>query len=198
MKSNTKKRSLVMFLLVLCLAIGVALVGTLARYMTSRTVSDEGRAAKFGLNIPNTFDLFKETYTNVDSDTDGQKVIAPGTQGKYDFVVSGTSEVTYKVEASATIEYAEVWGDYEPLKFSLDGNVWMSLTELNAALATALNSEVMQPNSVYSGAQTIYWQWPFHVSPEYDIKDTAIGAAAAAGQSPTVTMTLTVLAAQVD
>ena len=198
--TETKKnrKATLILLLVLLVAITSAFVGTLAKYMTSETVSDDTVVAKFGLNIPNSIDLFSDSYSNVKSDTDGKMIIAPGTSGHYNFAVTGTSEVAYTVSADITVTYSEEWDDYEPLKFSINGDDWTDLEDFKGNLSTALASNTMAPNETYSNAQTIYWRWPFHVSPENDIKDTAMGRLAVGGTAPQVTVNIEVTAAQVD
>ena len=185
-------------ILILAIAITGTLIGTLARYVTSGEVGDDADAAKFGLNIPTTIDLFSDSYTNVKADVDGKKIIAPGTTGQYKFEVTGTSEVAYRVSANISVEYSEAWSEYAPLEFSLNGNDWFKLEPFKLLLSSALESEVMAPNTPYASTQTFYWKWPFHVSDENDIRDTEMGAIAATGVAPSVTVTIEVIAAQVD
>jgi len=194
---RNKKTLLIALLLVLVMATG-ALIGTLAKYVTSSTTSDEAVVAKFGLNLPNTIDLFSDSYTNVVAEDGKTKIIAPGTTGNYTFAVTGTSEVAYKVLADIKIEYSEEWNDHAPLLFSLNGTDWKSLADFQTALSTALDSELIAANATYSSTQTIHWTWPFDVSPEENVKDTAVGIAAAEVPTPTVTITIEMTAAQVD
>ena len=197
-KKRKKKIALFILLVVLVVTTGV-LIGTLAKYVTSEDVSDSAVAAKFGLNIPNTINLFSDSYTNVEADTPGKKIIAPGTSGQYAFAVEGTSEVAYKVEADITVTYSEEWGTYKPLEFSIDGTDWTDdLTEFETDLSSELASDVIDPNDTYSSTQTIYWRWPFHISSANDIKDTEIGVAAAEGDAPKVTVDIEVTALQVE
>ena len=196
-KGRNKKTLLVALLLLAVVATG-AFVGTLARYAASGTVTDEAVVAKFGLNIPNTISLFSETYPNVESDTEGKNVIAPGTSGEYNFEVTGTSEVAYKVTATVTVTYSEEWDGYEPLEFSINGLNWTNLADFKTNLSNALESETMDPGAAYASTQTIYWQWPFHVSNEYDLKDSTVGLAAATETAPSVTVVIEAVAAQIE
>ena len=195
-KRKNKKIVLLALLLLLVMVTG-AFIQTLAKYMTAGTVDDSAVVAEFGLDIPNTIDLFSDSYTNVQANEGGKKIIAPGTSGHYTFSVTGTSEVAYKVSADISITYSDEWAGDTPLRFSLDGNTWTTLALFEEALATALASNVMAPNTTYSNAQTIYWMWPFHVSSASDILDTAMGEAAATGTVPSVTVTIEVTAVQV-
>jgi len=198
----TEKRKSKKFMLIVLLALFVvvasALIGTLAKYMTSSTISDDAVAAKFGLNIPNTVDLFSDSYTNVLADTSGKKIVAPGTSGQYKFELTGTSEVSYKVSANITVAYSEEWNEYEPLEFSVNGTTWTNLEQFKTNLSSALESKTLLPNETYSNAQTIHWRWPFHTSTENDAKDTQMGITAAEGTAPEVTVSIEVIAAQAE
>ena len=194
-ETRKRKRLLLIGLLVLLFAITTAFVGSLARYSTSKTVSDSAVVAKFGLNVPNEINLFSASYTNVQADTDGKKIIAPGTQGQYTFNVSGTAEVAYKVSSNISLSYSEEWGSYAPLKFSINGETWTDFAQFKDNLNSALESDVIAPNATYSGTQTIYWKWPIS---EDDAKDNEVGYAAATGTAPGVSINIEVNAIQVD
>ena len=199
MVKKQKNRKIVLIaLLILSVAATSAFVGTLAKYVMSDTASDDAVAAKFGLGVPNTIDLFSDSYTNVEADTDGKKIIAPGTTGQYTFNVTGTSEVAYKISANVTVAYSEEWDGYAPLKFSVNGTNWTDLADFKDNLSNALATETMAPGEAYANTQTIYWEWPFYVSDEYDIKDTQMGVAAATETAPKVTVSIEVTAAQID
>jgi hypothetical protein len=196
-KQNKRKAALIA-LLALSVIVTSTLIGTLAKYATSRTVSDNASAAKFGLNIPNTINLFADSYTNVESATPGKKVIAPGTFGQYDFSITGSSEVAYAVSANVTVTYSEEWGEYNPLEFSINGTTWTDLDQFKTDLSAALQSQILDPDEPYTNMQTIYWRWPFHTSAANDIKDTEMGVAAATGTAPKVTINIEATAAQVQ
>ena len=193
------KRVMLIALLIALVLVTGSFIGTIARYVTKTTVSQSARVAKFGLNVPETIDLFKESYGNVAADTEGNKIIAPGTEGKYEFAVSGTSEVAYEVSANVTLEYSEEWNDYEPLQFSTNGTNWTDFATFKAALETALSNELIAPNAAYDGQQEIHWKWPYSTGDaDDDANDTAMGAKSAVGPAPTVTVTILVTATQVD
>ena len=197
-KRRENNRKIYVVLLVLLFAVTSAFIGTLAKYATSDTVTDDTVAAKFGLNIPDSIDLFSDSYDNVDADVTGKKIIAPGTSGQSSFVVTGTSEVAYRVSANVSVVYSEEWNGYEPLLFSLNGDDWYDLADFQQRLSTALESEVMEPNEAYTSTHTIHWEWPFYVSAENDIKDTAMGVLAAGETVPNVVVNIEVTATQID
>ena len=196
-KKRKNRKSILIALLILSVVATCAFIGTLAKYITSGTVSDDAVVAKFGLDVPETINLFSDSYTNVKADVDGKKIIAPGTTGQYTFEVTGTSEVAYKVSANITVTYFEEWDGYAPLEFSVNGTTWTDLETFKANLSNALASEVMAPGEEYTNTQTIYWQWPFYVSDENDIRDTEMGVVAATGTAPKVTVGIEVTAAQI-
>ena len=198
-EKQKNRKPIVLALLLLFVVVTGALIGTLGKYVTADTVSDDAVVAEFGLNIPNTINLFSDTYTNVQADSDGKKIIAPGTSGQYKFAVTGKSEVAYKVSADIAVTYAGEWNGYAPLEFSMDGLSWTNdIEQFQTSLGNALESETMPPNTEYTSTQTIYWKWPFHVSAENDIKDTQLGVAAAEGTVPGVSVTIEMTATQID
>ena len=197
-KKQENKRKILIALLILSVVATGAYIGTIAKYVTSSTASDSAVVAKFGLNVPNTIQLFSDSYTNVKADVDGKKIVAPGTKGQYNFAVTGASEVAYRVSANITVLYSEEWDGYTPLEFSIDGTTWTTLEDFKVNLSNALASETISPGNVYSSTQKIYWRWPFHVSEEFDIKDTQMGIAAATETAPEVTVNINMIAAQVE
>ena len=197
-KKQKNRKTLLIVLLILSVVVTGAFIGTLAKYVTSKTVSDDAVAAEFGLDVPNVVDLFSDSYTNVTADTDGKKIIAPGTSGQYRFQITGTSEVAYKVIANIAVIYSDEWNGYAPLEFSINGTNWTNLADFKENLSNALASKTMAPGEEYESTQTIYWKWPFHTSAGNDIKDTQMGMAAATGTAPKVTVSIEVIAEQVD
>jgi len=192
------KRTRLIALLALFVTVTSIFIGTLAKYVTKETISDSAVVATFGLNIPNEINL--DSYTNVTADAEGKKIIAPGTTGHYDFTITGTSEVAYKVLADITLTYSDEWEDYEPLKFSFDGENWLDLATFKTTLSGLLESEELEPNETYTTEQAIHWEWPFHTSEENDIKDTALGVMSADSEqgTPSVTLSIKATAEQID
>ena len=197
-KKRENRKIVFIVLLILAVAITGTLNGTLAKYLTSNEGSDDAVAAKFGLNVPNTINLFSDSYTNVKADVDGKKIIAPGTTGQYKFEVTGYSEVAYQVSANIAVAYSEEWNGYAPLEFSINGTTWTNLEDFKTNLSNALASKTMAPGEEYANAQTIYWKWPFYVSDENDIRDTEMGVVAVSETAPKVTVNIEVKATQVD
>ena len=55
-KNQTNKKSILIALLILSVVASGALIGTLAKYVTSGVIIDNAAVAKFGLEVPNTID----------------------------------------------------------------------------------------------------------------------------------------------
>lgn len=112
MKKNKMMR-IASFLLVAVLLSTSVISGTFAKYVTSDSVADSARVAKFGVVVTATGSLFERSYTTADAnaatdgDTDGlsvvssneQDVVAPGTGNAngLDISVTGQPEVDVRV-----------------------------------------------------------------------------------------------------
>lgn len=107
----------------------------------------------------------------------GQRLIAPGSHGVYDFVICNNA--SFSIDYTLTITYQN---DYDiPLSFRLrkgtkylagDGTHWVSA----AQLAQAISAKVL------SGGEEEYsldWRWPYYINHEMDKKDTSLGILAA-------------------
>lgn len=111
------------------------LSGTLAKYTTSVTVEDTAKVAKFAFTMTDkepsgsgtgntqtetgttavTFKIFETNDTAVADGTTDQKLIAPGTNGKFNFEFKNTSDVavedSYKIELTGDQETAAASGE---------------------------------------------------------------------------------------
>ena len=201
--NNTRKRSSMMVRLVAVLAVTMMFTmcfvgGTFAKYTSSATGTDSATVAKWSFKVGETdiattntfaFDLFKTI-----KDSDGIKdetemnpvdgsIIAPGTQGSFDLVLTNASQVT----AQYAIDYTVTNANNIPVKFSVDGGTtWTDdLADVTASAETTL--------AVGSAAETItvQWKWDFNGN---DTTDTNLGSAATA----TLTVAAKVTATQVD
>ena len=158
---------------------------------------------------------YSATITNSVDSADGADVIAPGTKGDWVNVsVSGTPEVAVKVEYAADLEL-EGWilGDhttfYCPVIIIIDGVEYSAAgtgcTTADAFEAyieakIAAHTESFAPNQNLSDASvntlTISWKWNFESGD--DSADTYYGNLAAAGQAPTISLTVTTTVTQID
>ena len=201
--NNTRKRSSMMVRLVAVLAVVMMFTmcfvgGTFAKYTSSGTGTDTATVAKWSFKVGETdiattdtftFDLFKTI-----KDSDGIKdetemnpvdgsIIAPGTQGSFDLVLTNASQVTAQYAIDDTVTN----NNDIPVKFSVDGgsNWTNDLADVAASDSTKLAAN--------SGTTTItvQWKWDFNGN---DTTDTALGSAATA----TLTVAAKVTATQVD
>jgi len=199
MKKNKMMRA-ASALLVAVLLTTCAISGTFAKYVSTATGTDTARVAKWAFNVgeaniaqTNTFvfDLFTYTDANVDVDGNGSEhVIAPGTTGKFDIVLTNNSEVT----ATYAVDFTEVRtasdkGNVIPMKYSLDSTNWVDNID-DIDVASGVTSIGMNGGST---TVTIYWKWDFN---GLDNVDTDLGQDY--DGVPNVTISATVTATQVD
>ena len=201
--NNTRKRSSMMVRLVAVLAVTMMFTmcfvgGTFAKYTSSATGTDSATVAKWSFKVGETdiattdtftFDLFKtiKDSNGTDNESDMSPVdgtiIAPGTQGSFDLVLTNASQVT----AQYAIDYTVTNTGNIPVQFSVDGGTtWTNdLADVAASDSTKLAAN--------SGTTTItvQWKWVFDGN---DANDTALGSAATA----TLTVAAAVTATQVD
>ena len=200
---NNKKRSSMMVRLVAVLAVVMMFTmcfvgGTFAKYTSSATGTDSATVAKWSFKVGETdiaasneftFDLFKTikdsngTDNETDISPDDGTIIAPGTQGSFNLVLTNASQVT----AQYAIDYTVTNTGNIPVQFSVDGGTnWTNdLADVAASDATKLAAN--------SGTTTItvQWKWVFDGN---DTTDTNLGKVGTA----TLEVSAKVTATQVD
>ena len=201
---RSQRRSSMMVRLVAVLAVTMMFTmcfvgGTFAKYTSSGTGTDTATVAKWSFKVGETdiattdtftFDLFKTI-----KDSDGIKnetemnpvdgsIIAPGTQGSFDLVLTNASQVT----AQYAIDYTVTNNNDIPVKFSVDGGTtWTNdLADVAASDSTKLAAN--------SGTTTIKVQWKWDFNGSDDSFDTALGI----GGNAVLTVKAEVTATQVD
>ena len=202
--NNTRKRSSMMVRLVAVLAVTMMFTmcfvgGTFAKYTSSGTGTDSATVAKWSFKVGETdiattdtftFDLFKtiKDSDGINNETDMSSgdgtIIAPGTQGSFDLVLTNASQVT----AQYAIDYTVTNNNDIPVKFSVDGGTtWTNdLADVAASDSTKLAAN--------SGTTTIKVQWKWDFNGGDDSYDTALGI----GGNAVLTVNATVTATQVD
>ncbi|MBQ2736238.1 MAG: hypothetical protein IJP20_02270 [Clostridia bacterium] len=198
MKKNTMMR-VASALLVAVLLTTCAISGTFAKYVTSATATATATVAKWDIKLdgtdittgtPNVDFNLAETWTDYDGSAEvdvDDKLLAPGTAGSFDFVITNSSEVNakYSITLAETITglpgtVAEA--DF-PVEYSTDNAHWSN------DIANAVASGTLAMNGG-NATVTVYWRWAFNGN---DTIDTALGVA-----TPTVTITATINVEQVD
>ena len=202
--NNTKNRSSMMVRLVAVLAVIMMFTmcfvgGTFAKYTSSGTGTGSATVAKWSFKVGETdiattdtftFDLFKtiKDTNGTDDESDMSPVdgsiIAPGTQGSFDLVLTNASQVT----AQYAIDYTVTNNNDIPVKFSVDGGTtWTNdLADVAASDSTKLAAN--------SGTTTIKVQWKWDFNGSDDSFDTALGI----GGNAVLTVKAEVTATQVD
>ncbi len=219
MKKNKMMR-LASFLLVAVLLSTCAISGTFAKYVTSADASDAARVAKWGVTVTADAEgTFAKEYASDTADyaaatvISSEKVVAPGTSGVLaNVAVTGTPEVAVRVSYTATLDLGDNWVDangayYCPLEITVNGTTYKGTdsqyTDVNA-FETAVNNAIngftqdFAANKAinYNADTSITWKWAFEGND--DVKDTALGDAAAAGKAATIDLKMTVTATQID
>lgn len=112
-----KKKSMMLGgLLAAVVVTAYSVSGTYAKYISAIDLTDEARVAKWNLTLngekvetKQTIDLFGESYskevngnkvTYVQTLTEGEKVVAPGTTGSYTMTLGGTMETRFNLNVN--------------------------------------------------------------------------------------------------
>ena len=217
---NKKLRNSVLLVLALTLLSTLFIGNTFAKYVTTDTLNDTARVAKWGVSISVDGDnLFSEEYdksAEVKSVKSlSGKVVAPGTGNSFSYSVTGTPEVKGEVtftpvftitEADWTVDIGDGEKFYFPLKLTfgstiINGLSYTTHSALVAAINTAFAGEFAKiefnPNQNLASiveSNAFEWEWPFSTS-DNDVYDTALGNKLAAVN---ITMGLTITVTQVD
>lgn len=219
MKKNRAMR-LAALLLVAVLMSTCGISGTFAKYVTSAEAMDTAHVAKFGVAIDAKGETFAKAYDDLEKNADAEvladvKVVAPGTGGNMaSMTLTGTPEVAVKVSYVADFALSDNWianGEfYCPLKINVEGTEVNGLNYINnkdgfeSAVEALINGWTKTYNAgtdlstVEADSVSVSWEWPFSTSAENDVKDTALGNQAAAGNPATVTLSIKTTVEQVD
>ena len=215
MKTNWIAR-LGVLALVLTLITTSLVSGTFAKYTTAASGTDTVRVAKFDVAVTDgatpfttatPIDIFK---TVGDTGVFSDDIIAPGTTGDFDIVISNKSEV----KVSATLAFAETNPNDVPIYYVYNTQRYSSVLtgtytgdnngsyKTLDALATDMTGSpiVMDAtNGTTPVTETLAldWFWAFESAGtgQSDPEDTALGTAT---ERPEVTLDITVTATQLD
>ena len=180
--------------------------GTMARYTSKVTGSDFATVAKWKFTLSDgtntedvtadedytTFDLFNTIIDtedgNAETDVDAN-LIAPGTKGSFQIIITNDSEVTAEFSIGFTSEL-QINGSaddtYLPIIFTL--KVWNGADYAVVGTADKLSSFAVNGEEIQmKGGEAKYlveWEWPIEVD---NIKDTQLGIKAQGGNVKYVT-----------
>ena len=198
-KQKVKFTKILVYTLLITMIAIILIAQTYAKYTSSGAGSDNTKVAKWDIKLNGTtiesktinFSLFDTIYdsdtTTEETDVEkkaGQKIIAPGTSGKFYVTVKNDSEVTAKYNMSYSVENTQ----NIPIEYSIDKTTWTAnIAEINA------NTEqyITLPIGSEEKGQTIYWRWKYEGT---DSQDTALGINGTAS----IKVTLKIIAEQVD
>lgn len=213
MKKNIMMR-LSALLLVAVLLTTCVISGTWAKYVTSNESEDSARVAKFGVEIKFTnFDAFKDEYEGVVESSTEDDLVAPGTSGSFGtIVVTGTPEVDVNVEFEVTLTLTNwnVDGQYYcPLSITVGPDTLYGMDYDSADLfVAAVVEKIEAQNNVYQANENlaneitpvaVSWEWAFDsVNDVNDVKDTALGNAAAEGKAATIYLKIVCTVTQIE
>ena len=206
MKRNTILR-VSAILLVLTLLSTCVISGTFAKYTTSADANDDARIAKWGVVVEATAEAFTENDDDtVISFVSGENVLAPGTDGNLcGLTITGQPEVAVKIDATAELELTDWAVDsayYCPLVITVGntefkGNDYADAEAFEKAVEDAIVAEIavasVDPNTNLADAVAVTWAWAYEGND--DVKDTALGNAAAPA---TISIAVSVTVTQID
>ena len=206
MKRNTILR-VSAILLVLTLLSTCVISGTFAKYTTSADANDDARIAKWGVVVEATAEAFTENDDDtVISFVSGENVLAPGTDGNLcGLTITGQPEVAVKIDATAELELTDWAVDsayYCPLVITVGttefkGNDYVDAEAFEKAVEDAIVAEIavasVDPNTNLADAVAVTWAWAYEGND--DVKDTALGNAAAPA---TISIAVSVTVTQID
>ena len=182
---------------------------TYAKFVTTGSGHDEARVAKWGVVIDLAdFDMFDTEYDGTVKSGTTDKLVAPGTSGELLYTgLSGKPEVKVEVNftSNLTLTGWDASGYYCPLEIKVGttvfkGNDYSSIAEFEAIVEAAINdySAEYAVNTDLSSvaAPVVSWEWTY--SGNDDVKDTALGDAAAQGNPSTVKLELVITVTQLN
>ena len=198
MKKNNVMR-IASALLVAVLLTTCAISGTFAKYTTTYTGDASARVAKWGFTNSTAveFDLFSDNYNDVVVGTNGDLVIAPGTEGsaRIDLVAdadaaAAATEVAYTFVVEVDVEAEDAL--LNKLQWNLNGGNYGDLDTLEAAINGLFEDQYNPGDEAPDTTFTIGWKWEFESGD--DTGDTNLGA----GDDVNVTVTISFTATQVQ
>lgn len=196
MKKNNVMR-IASALLVAVLLTTCAISGTFAKYTTTASGSSTARVAKWGFGNATTidFELFSDNYDNLVVGTDGDLVIAPGTEGSAEIALvadadaaAAATEVAYTFEVNVNVVADDAL--LNKLQWNLNGGNYGDLDTLVAAINDLFEDQYNPGDEAPDTTFTIGWKWDFESGD--DTGDTNLGA----GDDVNVTVTISFTATQ--
>lgn len=175
-----KKIAMLAVLVMAVIASAYSVSGTYAKYITTKTVSDSARVAKWQIDELTSMNLFNSSYlSDAVKSSDGKDVVAPGTSGTYTFQVTGSVETNYRL----VLDVKKATDTVGQIVYKLDSNTYNNISDLSAALEALYDGNTIYSAGDINGTQhTISWEWVFEDASDTskDTTDTALGTAGTA------------------
>ena len=212
------------YLLIVSIVLSCVTNGIFAKFTTEDDGGDGARVAKFGVAVTANGETFTNEYAKDDTSftlaantvVSADDVIAPGTAGDMaSMTLTGTPEVAVRVsyEIPEGVTMFSGWkvngAYYCPIVITVEGTKingldYNSEAKFQEAVANAIKGySIDYPagkdlSTVGADSLAISWEWPFSTSADNDVKDTALGDAAAAGKAATINLTVKTTVTQID
>lgn len=196
MKKNAMLK-IAAILMVAVLLTTCAISSTFAKYASNFNSTATARVAKWGVGAATTLELFATEYGTAQDTPDNVEavvasgsslgfdgIVAPGTTGLAEVtsVLSGTPEVSVKVNYTIDIEYTNFISGYDPIKWSLNGTDWFDAATFETKVAELTFDEIAAGTDLSSATNIgldIHWKWDFESdganASANDVNDTAMG-----------------------
>lgn len=172
-----KRMVLISVILFIGLITSLSIASSFAKYKHEETFTDKVRVAKWDIKLETIdIDLFKDSNESGSvKSVNGDKVIAPGSKGEYNFTIVGAPETRYRLKVEAK-ELNEPTGK---IKFKLDDVCsFTNVKELNRCLqrvySPTVEYEANESISEEDEYHTISWEWVDDGKPNES--DTELGS----------------------
>lgn len=169
--SDKIKFRIVTVVLVIMMISIVAVASTYAKYAgIIAESSDTAYIARWDISMNTADTLFNHDYMLelINTDENGQAMLAPGVFGKWDIALTNKGDVKANITKIAISKSSE--SPNVPIRFSIDNK--KSWTYLNNGKIDVTNQIINIGET--KKVETLYWEWP---SEGNDVLDTLVGAA---------------------
>ncbi len=205
-----KLHKVLSLLFVLCMATSCFAGHTLANYSNTTSKADNARIATWGFGTTSSIsitNLFSSSYTNVESNSPSEDVIAPGTSGSQTIKLSyadsagkGAPEVAYTVKLAIDTVETSIGANIKSnsaIQWSFNDSsfgTWDTmLSEINSYTEDVAAGNL--PNIQKTGIN-IAWRWDFNEgNATNSATDNALGGS---GSPENVKLTIQFSATQID
>jgi len=175
-----KKKIVVALIVLAMIPMFFSIQGTFAKYRSSIEVTDSARVAKWDVNVEKSIDLFQDSYITGVQSLNGNKVVAPGTEGEYTFTISGAPETNYKlrIDASGEDHIGRIEYDFDDSCSTTDIKTlaWCIESTFSIDVVYPANQPVDYDTEIDEQmTHTIRWRWVYDEGEATDYIDSLKG-----------------------